>query len=117
MNGSRICTAGVKGRGVLSAITTWVERVAHDPNTGDPIEAKFEEELTLDVGGLAQDHDGANVHLKWFGRALHIGDEIRIKVIRASHVDEPKTRKREDPDLVEKQKRRYYERLKREYGE
>ncbi len=47
LNGRRICIAGVTGRGALSAIATWVKRVAHEPNTGDPIAAKFEEELTL----------------------------------------------------------------------
>ena len=69
------------------------------------------------MGRLAHDPDGVNVNLKWAERKLCIGDQIRIKVVQTSKVDRPRSRKREDPGLDEKQKRRYYKRLKRECDE
>ena len=117
VNGKRLCTAGVGRRGVLSAIASWVNRGARNRKTGKPLHGKFVEELSFDVGGLAHGADGEAVHLNWVGRRCRVGDEIRIKNLKTSKVDKPRSRRREDPGLVDKQKRRYYEQLKREYGD
>ena len=75
-----------------------------------------ERELTMDVRGLVRGPDAANVHLTWVDRKLRPGDEIRIQVVRGT-ADKPKQVRREDPDFIAKAKRRYYERLKKEYGD
>lgn len=62
-------------------------------------------------------HHGKNdyEHLDWIKRHLKIGDEINIRVVETSNLTKPISRKREDPKLVEKSKRKYYESLKKEY--
>jgi hypothetical protein len=112
-NGRGLCTAGVGERGVLTAMASWGKRASRHRGTGDVIVGKFEEELSFEVGGLTQDRDGASVHVKWARRKLRPGDEIRIKVVRAARPDEPQSSRREDSELAEEQKRRYYEHLKR----
>ena len=117
VNGKRVCTAGVGRKGVLSAIASWVSRVGRNRKTGKLLRGKFEEELSFDVGGLARDPDRASVLLQWMDHGLRVGDEIRIKVLKTSKVDKPRSRRREDRALVERQKRHYYEQLKREHGD
>ena len=116
LNGKSLCTAGIGRNGVLTAIATWVRRAAPTTEATRPRKRR-KEELDLRVGGLAHDRDGANVHVEWAVRSLRHGDEIRIRVVQAERVSRPRRRKREDPRLVEKQKRRYYEHLKRQYAD
>ena len=113
----RMCTAGVAGEGVTSVIATWVRRPSHDPVTEEPLPGHFEEELTLDVGGLTHDPDGSPVHLQWLRHPLKVGQRITLTVVETAEADPPQTRNREDPAVAAHQKRRYYERLKRELGE
>jgi hypothetical protein len=116
LNGKSLCTAGIGEAGVLTAIATWISRAV--PTTGGQRRRqRYEKELDLRIGGLTHDCDGANVHIEWAGRPLRHGDEIRIKVVQVRRASRPRRRKRESPRLVEKQKRRYYEHLKREYGD
>jgi hypothetical protein len=75
------------------------------------------EELTLDVGGIAHDPDGASVHLSWLRQPLKVGQRITVTVLETDVVDPPQKHVREDPVRAAQQKREYYERLKREYGE
>lgn len=109
LNGTKVCTAGVRDVGVLSAIVTWVRRKPENSQSGRGIE----EELGLEVGGLDSD---ANEHLKWLSRRLRVGDRLAIEVIESETVDKPKRRHRDDPRMVERAKRRYSERLKKAYG-
>jgi hypothetical protein len=111
------CTAGVSPSGVTSVIATWVRRPSSETASDLPLGDRFEEELTLDVGGLAHDADGASVHLRWLRQPLKPGQRITITVLETEIVDEPQKRAREDPAQAAQQKRQYYERLKREYGE
>jgi len=53
-NGQQICTAGVNGRGVVSAIVTWISR-APDTLANAPVEFREDlshEKFDLLVGGL-----------------------------------------------------------------
>jgi hypothetical protein len=52
---------------------------------------------------------------KWEDRKLKPGDVLTIKVITTARVDEPRRRVVEDPELVERSQRRYYQRLKRKF--
>lgn len=117
IDGTKQCTAGIPGPGVTSVVATWVRRAARDETTGEPVPDAHEEELTLDVGGLVHDPDGAAVHLGWLREPLRVGQRITLAVVEVGESDRPETRKREDPDFAARKKREYYERLKREYGE
>jgi hypothetical protein len=117
IDGQKRCTAGVADLGVASVIATRVRRVWRDPTTGQPVPDRFEDELTLDVGGLEHDADGAAVHLRWLQQPLKPGQEITLTIVETSEADPPSSRSREDPAWAERRKREYYERLKREYGD
>ena len=116
LNGKRLCRAGVGAHGVVSAITMWVNRAVRTA-TGDIVPGKFEEFSELSVGGLGSTSGGADVLVKWAQPRLKVGDEIRIRVVDGARPTKPRTRKRVDPKLEDKAKRREYERLKREYGD
>src|SRR5688572_30683610 len=97
IDGRKQCTAGVPDLGVASVIASRVRRVARDPRSGQPIPGRFEEELTLDVGGLSHDPNGASVHLGWLREALNVGQQIAITIVETEAADPPRTREREDP--------------------
>jgi hypothetical protein len=117
IDGQKQCTAGVSGLGVASVIASWVRRVSHDPASEQPLPEQFEEELTLDVGGLVHDPDGGGVQLRWLRQALRVGQRITLAIVDTDAVDPPSARERTDPAWTEQRKREYYERLKQEYGE
>lgn len=115
MDGQKQCTAGVSDVGVASVTASWVRRASRDPTSGQPIPGSFEEELTLDVGGLTHDPDGASVHVRWLQQPLKLGQQITLAIVETEEADPPQTRQREDPTWVKQRQREYYERLKREY--
>jgi hypothetical protein len=117
IDGQRQCTAGVSDLGVTSVIASWVRRAARDPASGQPIPGRFEEELTLDVGGLAHDPDGTAVQVRWLRQLLTPGQQVTLAIVETDEADPPQTRDRDDPTRAERQRREYYERLKREYGD
>jgi hypothetical protein len=117
IDGQKACTAGVTPSGVTSVVTSWVRRPSHDPESGEPVGHRFEEELTLDVGGLTHDPDGASVYLSWLRQPLRPGQRITVAVVETEAADPPPSRSREDPAGAAQRKREYYERLKREYGD
>jgi hypothetical protein len=45
-----------------------------------------------------------------------VGDRLAIEIIESETVDKPKRRHRDDPGMVERAKRKYFERLKKEYA-
>jgi hypothetical protein len=117
IDGQKKCTAGIPDLGVVSIIASWVRRVSRDVTSGEPMPGRFDEELTLDVGGLSHDPDGASVHARWLRQPLELGQQISIAIVETEAADSPRARDREDPTWAERRKREYYERLKREYGE
>lgn len=117
IDGRKTCTAGVSPSGVTSVIASWVGRPSREPTSGEAISGGFEEELTLDVGGLTHDPDGASVHVSWLRQPLRPGQQITVAVIDTESADAPRTRQREDSAWAAQRKREYYERLKREYGD
>ncbi len=109
LNGVAICTAGIADAGVLTAILT------HKVVRSSAASAELSDETSLDVSALDA---RAREHLRWLrGRALTVGDVVAIHVIDAAACDEPTTRVPEDPDEVKRERRRYYEKLKSEFGE
>ena len=115
IDGRKQCTAGVSGEGVTSLVVSWVRRPSRDPVSEMPVPGEFEEELCLDVGGLAHDPDGAPVHVRWLEQPVTVGQRISLTIVEAEKADPPQTSKREDPNLSAQRRRAYYERLKREF--
>ncbi len=101
LNNQKLCLAGVGDRGVLSAHVTW--------NTGDANES-----LELETGGLIS----TNMEfVSWIRqRPLSVGDHVRISVVEANSVDEPKTRHRTDPAKELRAKKAYVRRTAKELG-
>jgi hypothetical protein len=117
IDGQRACTAGGAPSGVTSVVVSWVRRPSRDSASGEPVRDRFEEDLTLDVGGLTHDPDGVSVHVSWLRQPLKPGQRITVAVVETEAADPPRNRQREDPAWAAQRKREYYERLKREYGD
>ena len=107
LNGKKACVAGVRDFGVLSAVVTWVRR--RPENTRRRREA--EKELTAEIAGL---DSTTHEHVKWLGRRLRVGDRLAIDIVESERVDAPKRRYRDDPRMIQRAKRQYVERLKKE---
>jgi hypothetical protein len=75
----------------------------------------IEEELTFDVSALDGHDPKWTEHLKWLSKALHVGDSISIRIVEVEAADPPVERYRDDPEAVERAKRRYFDQMKREY--
>ena len=115
INGEKICTAGIDSEfGVLTSILTWVKRDLNQFSLKDR-HKMLEEELDFNVGGHISYGKNDYENLDWIKKSLSPGDEIKIKIIESPQADEPSSRARSDPAFVEKQKRKYFERLKKEY--
>ena len=111
VNGKRVCTAGMGDYGVLTSILTWVGRRPAESLNG----AGTEEELTLEVSALESRSPNPGEHLKWLSETLRVGDSVSIRIAEVDTADPPVERGRQDVDAVERARRAYYERLKREY--
>src|SRR4030095_9136895 len=108
----KLARAGVGSDGVLTAITTRVRRRAPERRVKRP---QWDRDLSFSLGGYRSTNDEVGEHFKWEDRKLKPGDVITIKVITVACVDEPRRRIAEDPELVERSQRRYYQRLKRKF--
>ena len=112
LNGKKLARAGVGSNGVLTAITTWVRRRASQ--TGRK-RRQWDGDLSFSLGGYRSTNGDVGEHFKWEDRKLKPGDVLTIKVTTAARVDEPRRRIAEDPELVERYQKRYYQRLKRKF--
>jgi hypothetical protein len=114
LNRKKLARAGVGSDGVLTAMTTWVRRRAS--RTGRKRrEPQWDRDLSFSLGGYRSTNGDVGEHFKWEDRKLKPGDVLTIKVITAARVDEPRRRVVENPELVERSQRRYYQRLKRKF--
>jgi hypothetical protein len=85
INGRVVCTSGVEGLGVLTAILTWIKRKRraddHAPGTDEILESHY-----LKVGGTTS---GSDEHLQWCEEPLQEGDEIVIRILGPGAADKP----------------------------
>lgn len=109
INNETKIVAGIEGISVLSFILCY-RKVSGEKN-------EEVDSTELSVGGLLNHGKHDDEHLDWIKRHLKIGDEITIHVVENSDLTKPISRRRQDPKLVEKAQRRYYENLKKEYKE
>ena len=101
LNGEKICTAGVGNDGVLSAIVNCI--------TG-----RSRADLHLQVGGLI---NPGKEHVSWIEqKQLTLGDEIRVKVVEADSVDEPKRRTPEETAKALEDRKEYVRKLATRLG-
>jgi hypothetical protein len=114
LNRKKLARAGVGPDGVLTAMTTWVRRRA-SRTSGKQRRSQWDRHLSFSLAGYRSTNGGVGEHFKWEDRKLKPGDVLTIKVITAARVDEPRRRVAEDPQLVERSQRRYYQRLKRKF--
>ena len=111
LNRKKLARAGVGSDGVLTAITTWARRRASQADG----RRQWDTDLSFSLGGYRSTDGHVGEHFKWEDRKLKPGDVLTIKVINTVRVDEPRRRVAEDPKLVERSQRRYYQRLKRKF--
>lgn len=98
INGGARVVAGLEDLNVLTACVTY----AH-------------QEVEIGVSGLASKSRHDNEHMEWLQHPLTTGDEILIRIIESSQPSAPASRRRDDPELVRRQERQYYEHLKEQY--
>jgi hypothetical protein len=100
LNGTKVALAGID-RGVLTAIVSCV--------TGDG-----REELSVEVGGLDREFDQ---HISWLrDHNLRVGDEIRVKIVEAKSIDEPKNKSRVNPVGDLQAQKSYVRRMAKQFG-
>lgn len=117
VNGSKLCNAGIEGLGVLSAILSWTHTVPEREAESNDLYPT--DELLLEVGGLKSERDNQpGQQMSWLSKHLQVGDAIVINIKSLETVDPPEKLVAEDPrQVVREAKRRYFEQLKKEFGE
>ena len=113
LNRKKLARAGIGSNGVLTAMTTWIRRARR--SGGNQRLARWDQALSFSLGGYRSTKGDVGEHLNWEDRRLKVGDLLTIKVITAERVDQPRRRVSEDPKLIERSQRRYYQRLKRKF--
>jgi hypothetical protein len=88
LNGERLCIAGVPGEG-----TSTIE-------VSDFKKNEVDDEARLDVRAFEYP---TREYLSWTNAPLSLGDEVRLRVLESNSVDEPKARRREDPEVRAKE--------------
>ena len=98
VNKKLVCTAGLDGDCVLSAIIDHVSKWRR---------------LHLSVGGL---NTLAGEHVRWVDRNLRVGDEIRIRIANAGRADKPVKRFPRDPSKERESMKRYVRQYAKQLG-
>jgi len=100
INGAKFLTAGVASDlGMLTTILSWTKR----DTSRLPAEVRADvtgEELKLAVNGQNNLGDNQFENLQWKGADLKPGDEIRVVIVDADHVDKPETVRKISPQYV-----------------
>lgn len=100
LNGKKICLAGIGDDGVLTTTITYV-----------PFRRR--RETRLYIGGLVlPQHE----HVFWKEAILHVGDEVRIKIVEKHSVNRPRTRTPRDPAAESLAEQQHLQKLAKKYG-
>ena len=103
INGVVVSTAAVDSDGVMSAIVNWVTANARMQRA---------QELSVNLAGIS----GGN-YTTWLNRDLRVGDEVTIRIVERDAADDPTNVVRDNEERIREGKRRYFEELKKEFGE
>ncbi len=109
INNATKIIAGINDISVLNFILTF--------RKASGLKDDLVDSIALSVGGLLHHDEYDNEYLDWLKQQVKLGDEITIRVIETSELTKPIKRRREDPELVKKAQRKYYESLKEKYEE
>ncbi|HXE90698.1 MAG TPA: hypothetical protein VNK82_07020 [Terriglobales bacterium] len=101
LNGRRLCTAGVGGDGVLTAIVAFVA-------------GHRDEELNVSVGGLRT--AGQHAHVDWVKKNLKVGDEVHVKIVETVSIDRPVRTKRRNRAAEMRADKRFVREGAKKYG-
>lgn len=112
LNRKRVCLAGVGESGVLSTIVSWVGGSPQSPRKGGSTRAG---EAHLHVGGLHNPEPHLNVHPRWVDERLKSGDEVTVRLVRASRPDVARHNLVQTHDEIRELQRRYYLEMKEEF--
>jgi hypothetical protein len=82
LNGEKLCTAGLGDLGVVSAILGWRGTQPYKDGTAPEGPA-----LDFSVRDLTSP---AAEHVEWAHPEVHLNDEIRIRLVESTLVDEPR---------------------------
>jgi hypothetical protein len=104
VNGQRVCVAGLDEPCVLTSILTLLAR---DLGTGPA-----QRELTLQISGLRNDD-----HSKWASLDVKPGDTVTLRVGEGQQVDPPQFIQKGSAAFADAERRRYFDELKKQYGE
>lgn len=107
LNGERLCVAGIGDLGVLSAILTWTRVHREGKESEPPVEV-----LSLQVTGL----DNADQYPCWLHRAMTRGDELRVKIVETSCVDQPVHEGRIERSAPDEEAKQYVRAMAAEWG-
>ncbi len=119
LNSEPLCHAGLSGHGALTTIISSVSRAGEDYDRIKPAgcsREEYENESTLNVGGLATSDPPDGTHLDWARRSLKEGDVIMIEICPAGPADPPVAVRPRDRKLDLKGKRSYVTRACKELG-
>ena len=81
INGEKRCTAGIGDLEVVSSILSWRGR---QPDAAG--QSPESDSLVLDIGGMEAT---SRQHARWLEQEIHVGDEIRIRVIETDKSNTP----------------------------
>ena len=91
--------AGGEDMSVISVAATYV--ASHD-------------DLRIEVGGMTERTD-THEFVRWRNGKLAVGDVVSVRILDTELASEPTSREQDDPELAEKARRQYYEKLKKEF--
>ena len=112
LNGRRLCRAGVRDDGVLSAMVAWAPDQTLAPRAR---QASKKRVAHLEVGGLHHPKPGEDAFPKWIERALRVGDRVTVRVVEGEPADPPAHVEVLKHDWIATQERAYYERMKKRF--
>ncbi len=100
LNDEPAVTAGLPEISVLTTLVTYVPG---------------RDELDVTLSGMRSRSASDHEHLKWLERPLRSGDRLTLEIVESDSPDAPPESRREEPEAWERDRRQYFEELKKEY--
>lgn len=114
-NGKKLCRAGRHDLAVLSAIILWAKPQAARRGATARRGAGRRAGLSLSVSGMSCVSRGTTEHPTWMDQTLRVGDTITIRIARTRQADHHARQTRLTIDEIQREQRKCYERMKRQF--
>lgn len=102
VNNKNICTAGIDGNGVLTAILSMVQR-----------ESGNDDQLSFSIGGL---RSSQRDYPDWKCPQVQVGDEIKIQIVETAKVKKPTVLKVFDPADDDRYHKKHIQKMAKKFG-